>query len=46
MIQYCGPYTIMTSDATIDSQVVDSFNVDIERAELEKYECLVVQAIK
>lgn len=38
MIQYCGPYSIKTSDATIVTQSVESINMFIERAQLLELE--------
>lgn len=45
-IQYCGPYTIQTSDASISPQIVESVSVSIDRGELKNYEMPVAQEIK
>lgn len=45
LIQYCGPYTIQTSDAAMSSQFVDSVSVAIERNELREHECPVAQEV-
>lgn len=45
-IQYCGPYTIQTSDATLSPQIVESVNVAIDRSELKEYEMPVAQEVK
>lgn len=45
-IQYCGPYTIQTSDATLSPQIVKSVSIAINRSELKDYETPVVQEIE
>lgn len=45
-IQYCGPYSIQTSDATLSPQIVESVSVDIDRSELIDQEMPVDQEIK
>lgn len=45
-IQYCGPYTIQTSDAALSPQIVESVSVSIDRSELKDYEMSVAQEIK
>ena len=45
-IQYCGPYTIQTSDATLSSHLVESVSVSIDRNELKDYESPVNQDIR
>jgi len=45
-IQYCGPYTIQTSDASLSPQIVESVNVAIDRSELKDYEVPVTQEVK
>ena len=45
-IQYCGPYTIQTSDAALSPQIVESVNVAIDRSELKDYEVPVTQEVK
>lgn len=45
-IQYCGPYTIQTSDATLSSQIVESVNVAIDRSELEDNEIPIPQEVE
>lgn len=44
-IQYCGPYTIQTSDAALSPQIVESVNVAIDRSELKDHESPVVQVV-
>lgn len=44
-IQYCGPYTIQTSDASLSPQIVESVNLSIDRSELKDYEKPVVREI-
>lgn len=44
-IQYCGPYTIQTSDAAISPQIVESVNIAIDRNELKEYEMPVAQEV-
>lgn len=46
IIQYCGPYTIQTSDAALSPQIVESLSVEIGRGELKDYEMPVAQEIK
>lgn len=46
IIQYCGPYTIQTSDAALSPQIVESLSVAIDRNELKDYEMPVAQEIK
>lgn len=41
-IQYCGPYSIQTSDATIIVQPVESLSIFVDRAQLESNEHFVV----
>lgn len=38
IIKYCGPFTIQTSDATINANSVESVNVAIERVILKGQE--------
>lgn len=45
-IQYCGPYTIQTSDATLSPQIVESVSIDINRSELKDYETPVDQEVR
>ena len=45
-IQYCGPYTIQTSDATVSTPIVESVSVAIDRSELKDYETPVAQEIR
>lgn len=45
-IQYCGPYTIQTSDATLSLQLVESMSVAIDRSELKDYEVPIDQEVK
>ena len=44
-IQYCGPYTIQTSDASLSPQIVESVSVEIDRRELKDYEKPVVREV-
>lgn len=44
-IQYCGPYTIQTSDASLSPQIVESVSVEIDRSELKDYEKPMVREI-
>ena len=44
-IQYCGPYTIQTSDASLSPQIVESVSVEIDRSELKDYEKPVVREV-
>lgn len=44
-IQYCGPYTIQTSDASLSPQIVESVSLSIDRSELKDYEKPVVREI-
>ncbi len=41
-IQYCGPYSIQTSDATRISQSIESTSFTIERAQLRDTEQMVI----
>ena len=45
-VQYCGPYTIQTSDASLSPQIVESVSVSIDRGELKDYEKPVVSVIR
>lgn len=45
-IQYCGPYSIQTSDATLSPQIVESVSFLIDRNELKDYEMPVSQEVK
>lgn len=45
-IQYCGPYTIQTSDATLNPQTVESVSIAIDRSELKDYEIPVAQEVR
>ena len=45
-IQYCGPFTIQTSDAVLSPQIVENMSVVIDRSELKDYERPVAQEIK
>lgn len=45
-IQYCGPYTIQTSDAALSPQIVENVNISIDRGEIIDHEMPVVQEIK
>lgn len=45
-IQYCGPFTIQTSDAALSPQIVESVSVAIDRSELKDYETPIAQEIK
>lgn len=45
-IQYCGPYTIQTSDAILSPQIVESVSVAIDRSELKDYEIPIAQEIE
>ena len=46
VIQYCGPYSIQTSDATVCTKSVESVSVAIERDTLGDYEHPVLQEVK
>lgn len=43
MIQYCGPYTIQSSEATLSPQTVESVSISIDRGELIDYEIPIPQ---
>ena len=45
-IQYCGPYTIQTTDAALSPQIVESVSVTIDRSELKDCEVPVAQEVK
>lgn len=45
-IQYCGPYTIHTSDAVLSPQIVESVSVAIDRSELKDYEMPIAQEVE
>ena len=45
-IQYCGPYTIQTSDAALSPQIVESVSIAIDRGELKDYEMPVAQEVE
>lgn len=38
VIQYCGPYSIQTSDASMSTKSVESVSLAIERETLRDYE--------
>lgn len=38
IIQYCGPYSIQTSDAAIVARSIDSSSIVVERERLENLE--------
>lgn len=44
-IQYCGPYTIQTSDASLSPQIVESVSASIDRSELKEQERPVAQNV-
>lgn len=44
-IQYCGPFTIQTSDVALSPQIVESVNVAIDRSELKDFEAPVAQEV-
>ncbi len=46
MIQYSGPYTIQSSDATISPQTVESVCISIDRGELKDYEIPISQDVQ
>lgn len=46
MIQYCGPYTIQSSEATISPQTVESISISIDRGELKDYEMPIFQDVQ
>ena len=46
MIEYCGPYSIQTTNAVISEQIVDSKVVVVERNQLKDYENPVLQYIE
>lgn len=45
-IQYCGPYTIQTSDAALGPQIVESVSVAIDRSELIDHEMPIAQEVE
>ena len=42
-IQYCGPYSIQTSDVSNIQQLIENISIVVERRQLQEKEQLVVQ---
>ena len=43
LIQYCGPYSIQTSDAPKIQQSIENISIVVERGQLQEIEHSVVQ---
>lgn len=45
LIQYCGPYSIQTSDAPKIQQFIENTNIVVERGQLQEIERSVTQNV-
>ena len=44
IMQYLGPYTILTTDVTLSPQIVECVSIAIDRNQLKEYEIPVDQS--